>query len=128
MIKLKPKHEEFCQQFMIDRKEAKAYIRAGYSATNAETSGPRLFRKVQIRARIDELTAELAERNKLSVDKILKLWGEVIDGETENTANKLIAGRDAAKHLGMFKDKETTPAEINQTIYYLEDIRPHKKD
>lgn len=69
---LTPKHQRFVQEYLIDRNATQAAIRAGYNATNANVTGPRLLANVGIQEAIRDGLAEAAERNKVTVDKVLR--------------------------------------------------------
>jgi phage terminase small subunit len=58
-----PKHELFAQELVKGQSAAEAYKLAGYGgdARSAETSGPRLFRNVQVQERVQELQARVAD-------------------------------------------------------------------
>lgn len=60
MIKLKPKYEKFCQAYIGEAKfiATKAAIIAGYGEKSARTTGSRMLKNVEVRARINELLAE----------------------------------------------------------------------
>lgn len=60
---LNPRQRAFVVEYLKDKNAAQAYRRVyGVSAEAAETSGPRLFRNVQVRSEIDRLDAELLEK------------------------------------------------------------------
>lgn len=73
MAKLKnPKHEMFCQEYMIDLNQTQAYIRAGYSPREAESAAARLSANVKVRARINELKAERSVRTGVTADRVVR--------------------------------------------------------
>jgi phage terminase small subunit len=65
------RHERFAQEYLLDLNATQAAIRTGYSAKTAEQQGNRVFRNVQVQARIAELQAERAERTKIDADWVL---------------------------------------------------------
>lgn len=67
-----PKHELFCQEYMIDMIQTRAYIRAGYAAKNADVHAARLMVNGSIRARIDELLAERSSRTGVTADRVIR--------------------------------------------------------
>ena len=122
-----PRWENFCQLLsQCPAPSAKeAYIGAGYKATGngAEALASRLSRNVKVRARLDELKAEAASRNALSVDWVLAKLREnaeralqavpVLDREGNETGEYQYQGAVAnraleliGKHLGMFEEAE----------------------
>lgn len=56
---LTDRQERFCQEYIIDANATQAAIRAGYCEKTARSTGSRLLTKADIRARIDELMAEI---------------------------------------------------------------------
>lgn len=67
-----PKHELFCQEYMIDMIQTRAYIRAGYGAKNADVNAAQLMVKPSIRARVEELMAERSVRTGVTADRVLR--------------------------------------------------------
>lgn len=63
------RREAFCQHYAGDcwGNAAEAYRRAGYAAKGAETAGPRLYRAVEVKARIAQLRTEAC--GDLGVDR-----------------------------------------------------------
>lgn len=127
MNKLTEKQEAFIREYIIDLNATQAAIRAGYSEKTATEQGSRLLTNVKVRARIEELQNERAEKLKLNAEWVLNRLKEISDrcmtaepvmtfdyesksmietGEYQfdstgaNKATELIG-----KHLGMFKDK-----------------------
>ena len=105
MEKLSIKHEAFCQEFMKDRNQTQAFIRAGYSESNARAGAARLCTKANIKARIAELTSEIQRSSELSQEKVRKFWNDTLDSTETPLSIKAIVSRDAAKHMGMFVEK-----------------------
>jgi hypothetical protein len=56
----KPLHEAFAQHYARNGNATQAYISAGYSAKGAKQSAARLLAKAEVRARVEELSAEIA--------------------------------------------------------------------
>lgn len=65
------RQRRFVAEYAIDGNATQAAIRAGYSATNADVTGPRLLGNVGVRAAVDELRAKQAEEAGLSVQWVL---------------------------------------------------------
>lgn len=74
MIKLPAKQESFCLEYIVHKNATKAYKAAyGVKSNNgAAVEGSKLLRKPNVKARLDELFAELAERNKLKADDVIQ--------------------------------------------------------
>lgn len=67
-MRLNPKQERFCEEYMIDKNATQAYLRVygcGYDAARA--SAPRLLAKACVAQRIEQLRE--AERERLRVDR-----------------------------------------------------------
>lgn len=77
MAGVNDKQERFCQEYVIDLNATQAAIRAGYSKKTAYSLGQRLLKKAEIIARIEELKKEIAEKNKLSAEWVIKELKEV---------------------------------------------------
>ena len=71
---LSQKRLRFCQEYVIDCNASQAYIRAGYTAKNADANATRLMGNDGIRAEIERLTKEIAAKAKLSA---LEAWREL---------------------------------------------------
>ncbi|KQE15636.1 terminase small subunit [Acinetobacter pittii] len=70
---LRGKQQRFVDEYLIDRNATQAAIRAGYSAKTAEQMGYQLLQKTSVQEAIAKGEAELAERNKITQDKVLNL-------------------------------------------------------
>ncbi len=101
------RHESFCQEYVKDRNATQAAIRAGYSEKTARQQGSRLLTNAAIRARIGELQAEVAERNRITVDSLLSKFQEVYEGAAANgqyaAANRSLELQ--GKLVGLFTEK-----------------------
>ncbi|EKU56561.1 terminase small subunit [Acinetobacter sp. WC-323] len=72
---LRGKQQRFVDEYLIDRNATQAAVRAGYSAKTAEQMGYQLLQKTSVQEAIEKGEAELAERNKITQDKVLnRLW------------------------------------------------------
>lgn len=72
---LRGKQQRFVDEYLIDRNATQSAIRAGYSAKTAEQMGYQLLQKTSVQEQIAKGEAELAERNKITQDKVLnRLW------------------------------------------------------
>jgi phage terminase small subunit len=70
---LKPKHERFVLEYLIDGNAGKAYIRAGYSATasSAAANGHRLLKNAEIAAFLAKSQQKVAARAELTVQMLV---------------------------------------------------------
>ena len=72
---LRGKQQRFVDEYLIDRNATQAAIRAGYSAKTAYAIGEQNLKKLEVKKAIEAGEAELAERNKITQDKVLnRLW------------------------------------------------------
>lgn len=166
MAKLTDKQEKFCREYIVDLNATQAAIRAGYSEKTADQQGSRLLTNVKVAERIQELQNEAAERNDITVDRVLAEYAKIgfadpskffkatvggdpyidaseateddwaavtsiqcedfLDGRGEDVrevrkvkitlADKKGALDSIARHLGMFKDKDGSPAQVNINV------------
>lgn len=70
--KLTPKQAAFVREYLIDLNATQAAIRAGYSQKNADKIGPELLGKTRIKAEIQVVMDERAERLDITADRVLK--------------------------------------------------------
>lgn len=108
MAKLNARQELFCLEYIKDGNATQAAIRAGYSSKKANTTGARLWANMGIRARIDELMAEVQQEKIADAEEVLRYLTGVMRGEiTEEVAvgtpvgpkiiTKRIGGREQVK-------------------------------
>jgi len=64
-VKLEPKQESFCAEYMIDLNATQAAIRAGYSKNSARQIGSENLSKPAIADRIAALQAERGAKTEL---------------------------------------------------------------
>ena len=69
-----PRHERFCQEYLIDLNATKAYLRAGYSVKDAAAAAcsSRLLTTAKVAARVAALQHERAERTQITADRVLR--------------------------------------------------------
>lgn len=78
---LKPKQEKFCWEFVLRSGDATAAYAAAYpdvKSSTANTNGSRLLKTEAIKARIDEIRAELSRRFNLDAQALIQLLSETI--------------------------------------------------
>lgn len=71
MTELKPKHERFCQEYIIDYNGSQAAIRAGYKEKSARGQASELLTNPNILARIRELQQDQIKRLAISQDYVV---------------------------------------------------------
>lgn len=69
---LRGKQQRFVDEYLIDRNATQAAIRAGYSEKTAQQMGSENLLKPVIQSAIAKGEAELAERTKITQDKVMK--------------------------------------------------------
>ena len=77
MVKLTPKQEAFCREYVIDLNATQAAIRAGYSAKTADVQGARLLANAKVQNRITELLEERNARTQVNADYVLNRLVEI---------------------------------------------------
>lgn len=77
------RHELFAQGIAKGLTAKDAYIKAGYKARDnaAESAAARLFRNVQVQARLAEIAAELESQAIATADEIQRFLTSVMRGE-----------------------------------------------
>lgn len=76
-VKLTPKQERFCEEYLIDLNATAAAKRAGFSAKSAMEQGYALINKPQVKAKISELKMARSERTEINADRVLAELGRV---------------------------------------------------
>jgi phage terminase small subunit len=103
------KHELFAQALAKGEPASTAYKNAGYSATgnSAESAAARLFRKVQVVARVAELQERAAIKAELTVLDIVRMLDEdrALARKEKQTGSAVSATLGMAKVLGFLKEK-----------------------
>ncbi|OWY05159.1 hypothetical protein B6V75_03225 [Thioclava sp. F1Mire-8] len=68
---LTPKQAAFCAEYIIDLDATKATIRAGYSERTAGQQGYNLLQREDVKAEVQRLMTERAERTKVTADEVI---------------------------------------------------------
>ncbi len=104
------KHARFVAEYLVDRNATKAALRAGYSPRTAYSQGCRLLKDAEIRARIDASSVKLAERLRLTTEKIAEHLSNIILADP----NELIEyRRECCRHCwGEGFGYQRTPSEM----------------
>ena len=74
---LSHKQAAFVREFTKDRNGKQAAIRAGYSRNGAEVTGHRLLTNPNVRRKIDAFEAELSDRARVSVDRVVEEYRRI---------------------------------------------------
>ncbi len=70
-MKLTPKQQKFCQEYMIDLNGTQAAIRAGYSEKTANEQACQHLAKLHIQAYISELKQKLSIKTGITAERII---------------------------------------------------------
>lgn len=135
-MSLSPQHEAFCREYLIDLSAAAAYRRTypAASVATAETNGPALLRKPNVKLRVRELQAQVAavaaraetqvvdppepepgpDEDVLAAAWVLRrLKAESEDrGEGSSHAARVAALKILGTHLGMFEERRVVRHEL----------------
>ena len=110
--KLTPKQRAFVREYLVDLNATQAAIRAGYTATNADVTGPRLLGNVGVKALIAKGTEERERRSRVSIEMIDRRLASLAGINVEEDVEAAEATRDQLKALellgkarAMFTDK-----------------------
>ena len=119
---LTPKMEKACRAFVETGSKSDAY-RAGYSTGNMKdrtinTKAYVLFERDDIRARVAELQAEAAERNKVTIDSLSDMFKAAYDlAEKEEVPAAMVSAATALGRLhGIISDKGTVTHEYRLSL------------
>jgi phage terminase small subunit len=103
-VALNPRQLRFVEEYLVDCNASAACRRAGYSAKNANVTGPALGANLGIAAEIEKRQQKRAGQVGLSAEDILRKWRDLAENG-ENDAVRLAAVNSAAKHLGMARER-----------------------
>jgi len=73
------RHEIFCNEYLKDFNATQAALRADYAKSGAKQEGHRLLTRVDVQARLSELTAERFSRVKIDADYVLKKAHHIVE-------------------------------------------------
>ncbi|WP_431129727.1 terminase small subunit [Flagellimonas flava] len=74
---LTDKQRKFCEEYMVDLNATQAAIRAGYSEKTAREQASQNLSKLNIQNYIHELQKDIRERNKITVDGVVKSIADI---------------------------------------------------
>ena len=104
------KHEQFCQEYLVDLNRTQAAIRAGFSEKTASSQASRLLTKVNIENRIQALFNARVERTEISADEILRECRRIALADVGEAFNK----------DGSLKSIHNIPVDIRRAISSFE--------
>ena len=123
---LSHKQAAFVREFTKDRNGKQAAIRAGYSRNGAEVTGHRLLTNPNVRRKIDAFEAELSDRARVSVDRVVEEYRRIAFSDIREVvsvgAGKIVVSDTAS----LTPDAAAAISEISETKDGLR-IRFHSK-
>ena len=117
-VKLTPKQEAFCNEFIKDLNITQAAMRAGYSPKHARNNAYALTQDPAIVQRIAELKSEQTKRTKIEADDILRRLVRIADKtEQEGDYNAAIRSLELlGKHQAMWTERNITEMEVRNAF------------
>lgn len=119
-VVLKDKQARFVEEYLIDSNATQAAIRAGYSEKSAYSIAGENMKKPEIVDAIAKGRAEIAKRNELTIDDIIRELEEArtaaLTAESPQSSAAVAATMGKAKVLGMLVDKSEVKNEGNISI------------
>lgn len=121
--KLTPKqqrYDRFVSEMLVDGNVTRSAKAAGYSEKTAYSQGHRLLKNVEIANAIKAGQKDIAKRNELTIDDIIKELEEArtaaLTAESPQSSAAVAATMGKAKVLGMLVDKSEVKNEGNISI------------
>ena len=119
-VVLKDKQARFVEEYLIDSNATQAAIRAGYSEKSAYSIAGENMKKPEIANAIKAGQKDIAKRNELTIDDIIKELEEArtaaLTAESPQSSAAVAATMGKAKVLGMLVDKSEVKNEGNISI------------
>jgi len=100
-------HERFCQEYIIDLHQTKAYERTYGKVKSARINASRLLSKANISARIAELKEIRSERTVITQDMVLKELKMLAQSDIKNyleVVEEFAGSKDGRLKLTLFKE------------------------
>ena len=116
-MKLNPKQQRFCEEYLIDLNATQAAIRAGYSKKTAAIIGHENLRKLNIEAYISELQEKIRLKTAITVENTVNFIKEVSEEAREggDPSNALKGADMLMKHLGGYEKDKVVDSDIKVT-------------
>jgi len=104
-MKLTPKQEKFCNEYLIDLNATQAAIRAGYSKKTSYAIGIENLKKPIIAECVAKLRSEIQAKTAITVENTVLIIKEILDEAREaGDASNALKGADLLlKHLGGYE-------------------------
>lgn len=127
--KLKPKQKAFADAYIECGNASEAARRAGYSAKNADVTGPRMLGNVGISAYINERMRPTEEKRIASADEVLLFLSDVMRGEIRDQfgldaslSDRISAAKELQKRHDAASKAETAPVQVSVDGALFENI------
>jgi phage terminase small subunit len=116
---------KFCQEYVIDLNGSAAAVRSGYSAKTAKEQASELLTRPNIKAKVAELQANMAERTQITADMVLKELWSVASSNVQDHIGSLnqvtdISKIDRNKAAAISRVKVTTRSKGDEVIQTVE--------
>ena len=85
-----PRHQKFCDEYLISGNATDAAIKAGYSRKTAKQTGSENLAKPDLRAYIDEQLAKIHSAKIADAEEVMKYLTSVMRGEHTEQVLKLV--------------------------------------
>lgn len=104
---LTARQESFVREYLVDKNQTAAAMRAGYAPKGAKFQGCQLMAKPLIRAAVEKALAEQAARTLMTADQVLLDIQRIGDkAETDREYTAALRSRELiGRHFRMFTDK-----------------------
>jgi phage terminase small subunit len=83
-MKLTPKQEKFCQEYIVDLNGTQAAILASYSTKAAYSTADKLLNNPDIQAKISELRQQQIARTEINADFVLQGYSDIASFRIED--------------------------------------------
>lgn len=114
------RYDRFVSEMLVDGNVTRSAKEAGYSEKTAYSQGHRLLKNVEIANAIKAGQKDIAKRNELTIDDIIKELEEArtaaLTAESPQSSAAVAATMGKAKVLGMLVDKSEVKNEGNISI------------
>lgn len=114
------RYDRFVSEMLVDGNVTRSAKAAGYSEKTAYSQGHRLLKNVEIANAIKAGQKDIAKRNELTIDDIIKELEEArtaaLTAESPQSSAAVAATMGKAKVLGMLIDKSEVKNEGNISI------------
>ena len=101
---LSPRHQAFCNEYVLSKNGAKSAVAAGYSARSAPVTASRLLRKANVQSALRARRQEIETQLQITRQGVLDGLGEAVEmARAQSNPTALIgAWREIAKMCGYY--------------------------